>query len=456
MNLPATGLDKKQNILHPATSIIELERNGARKMKQAHGIYIQDADGNQVIDGIAGLWCSNLGHGRKEVAYTMAQAAQELDYFHTFNGHTNQAQETLAERLIAMAPKGLSQVFFGCSGSDANDTLVKIAWQYQITRGKPQKRKVISRWQAYHGTSISTASLTGLKGFHKAFALPLDFVIHTDCPFYYANAEQGESEAKYTSRLLNNLKALIEEQGAENIAAFIGEPIMGAGGVVTPPEGYWPGVQAICRENDILLIADEVVSGFGRIGENFASDFYGIQPDMMTTAKGITAGTFPMSAAFIADHIYEVLTQAAKELGGFSHGYTYSGHPIGAAVANTVLDIMEQEKLTENAAKTGSYLHASLNQALDSHRHVGEVRGQGLLAAIQLMECSDAKRFLDPTKKLAAKVSQVCYEKGLIIRPLPSVNALALSPPLILNRNQVDQIVEIVVDGINSVFNERA
>ncbi|MCW8875595.1 MAG: aminotransferase class III-fold pyridoxal phosphate-dependent enzyme [Kangiellaceae bacterium] len=454
MNIPATGLERKQNILHPATSIIELERSGARKVKQAHGIYIQDGEGNQVIDGIAGLWCSNLGHGRKEIAYTMAQAAQELDYFHTFNGHTNQAQEILAERLIAMAPKGLSQVFFGCSGSDANDTLVKIAWQYQITRGKPQKRKIISRWQAYHGTSISTASLTGLKGFHKAFALPLDFVIHTDCPFYYANAQHEESELQYTERLLSNLRALIEKEGAENIAAFIGEPIMGAGGVVTPPEGYWQGVQKICRENDILLIADEVVSGFGRIGENFASDFYGIQPDMMTTAKGITAGTFPMSAAFIADHIYEVLTLASKELGGFSHGYTYSGHPIGAAVANTVLDVMQQECITENAAKTGSYLHASLNQALASHPHVGEIRGQGLLAAVQLMECANSKQFLDPTKKLAAKVSQACYERGLIIRPLPSVNSLALSPPLILNRNQVDRIVEIVVQGINSVFIE--
>jgi len=452
MNAPVITPKSPQNILHPATSIVALEQNGPRIMDSSSGIYMIDQQGNQVIDGIAGLWCCNVGHGREEIAESMAQAARSLDYFHTFNGHSNSAQIQLAERLVAMAPAGLSHVFFGCSGSDANDTLVKIAWQYHIMRGKPQKRKIISRWQAYHGTSISTASLTGLKGFHKDFNLPLDFAIHTDCPFYYANAHAGETEEAYSARLLCNLESLIEKEGAENIAAFIGEPIMGAGGVITPPKGYWQGVQAICLKNDILLIVDEVVCGFGRTGKNFGSELYGIEPDLMTTAKGITAGVFPMSAAFVSKRVHNILRHASEKLGGFSHGYTYSGHPIGAAVANTVIDIMARERLVENAAVTGAYLHQSLQLALADHPNVGEIRGEGLLAAIQLMADSENKIFLDAQEKMAAKVSEACYRFGLIIRPLPSVNTLALSPPLTLTCEQADQIVERVVLGINEVF----
>ena len=443
---------KHQNILHPASSIVALEAQGPRIMDSAHGIYIRDESGQQLIDGIAGLWCSNLGHNRPEIAATLAEAAQKLDYFHTFNGHSNDAQIQLAQRLIAKAPGELSHVFFGCSGSDANDTLIKIAWQYQIIRGKTQKRKIISRWQSYHGTSISTASLTGLKSFHKAFNLPLDFAVHSDCPFYYANAKAGESETEYTTRLLANLERLIIDEGAENIAAFIGEPIMGAGGVITPPQGYWQGVQAICKRYDILLIVDEVVCGFGRTGKNFGSEHYQIQPDLMTTAKGLTAGVFPMSAAFVSKKIHDVLRQASDELGGFAHGYTYSGHPLGAAVANQVLDIMEAENIVENAAQVGGYLHQCLNQALTDNLHVGEIRGEGLLAGIQLMANADEKAFLDPQQKIAAKVSQICYQHGLIIRPLPTVNSLALSPPLVLTRTQVDQIVDKVLLGINQAF----
>lgn len=443
---------KHQNILHPASSIVALEAQGPRIMDSAHGIYIRDESGQQLIDGIAGLWCSNLGHNRPEIAATLAEAAQKLDYFHTFNGHSNDAQIQLAERLIAKAPGELSHVFFGCSGSDANDTLIKIAWQYQIIRGKPQKRKIISRWQSYHGTSISTASLTGLKSFHKAFNLPLDFAVHSDCPFYYANAKVGESETGYATRLLANLEQLIIDEGAENIAAFIGEPIMGAGGVITPPQGYWQGVQAICKRHDILLIVDEVVCGFGRTGKNFGSELYQIQPDLMTTAKGLTAGVFPMSAAFVSKKVHDVLRQASDELGGFAHGYTYSGHPLGAAVANQVLDIMDAENIVENAAQVGGYLHQCLNQALTDNLHVGEIRGEGLLAGIQLMANADEKVFLDPQLKTAAKVSQICYQHGLIIRPLPTVNSLALSPPLVLTRTQVDQIVDKVLLGINQAF----
>ncbi|MFC4347053.1 aspartate aminotransferase family protein [Kordiimonas lipolytica] len=446
----------KQKILHPATSICALEADGPRKIASAKGIHVTDADGHTVIDGIAGLWCAGVGHGRTEIADAMRQAAIDLDYFHTFGGHTNQAQELLAEELIAMAPDGLSHVFFGCSGSDANDTLVKIAWQYNTMRGKPEKRKVISRWQAYHGTSISTASLTGLKGFHRAFSLPLDFAKHTDFPHFYSQATDGENEAAFTARLLHRLEQLIVEEGADTVAAFIGEPIMGAGGVVTPPKGYWQGVQEICRRHDILLIADEVVCGYGRTGHNFGSDLYSIKPDMMATAKGLTAGIFPMSAAFISEEIHNVMRTASKELGGFSHGYTYSGHPVGAAVALKVLEIMKREKLVENAKATGAYFHDQLRAAFNGHPHVGEIRGAGLVAAIQLMADAPSKTFLDSARKLAAKISEECYRRGLVIRPLPTMNSLALSPPLTVSRDDIDTIIDIAKAGIDSVMGTEA
>ena len=440
-----------QHILHPCTSIIDQEHSEYDTLiDSANGIYINDSSNKNVIDGIAGLWCSNLGHGRPEIAETLKSAASKLDYFHTFNGITHQDQINLSKQLIDLAPDGLNHVFFGCSGSDANDTLIKIAWQYHITRGKPRKRKIISRWQAYHGTSISTASLTGLKSFHTAFNLPLDFVVHTDAPFYFRDGEEGESESEYTQRLLANLQKLIETENAETIAAFIGEPIMGAGGVITPPKGYWEGVQKICRDNDILLIMDEVVCGYGRTGKAFGSEHFNVQADMMATAKGLTAGVFPMSAAFISHDIHNVMRQASKEYGSFFHGYTYSGHPIGSAVALKVVEIIKQEQLISNSEQVGEYLHSQLKARLLHHPHVGEIRGKGLLAAIQLIKNKDNKEFYEISDKIPVKLSSVCKDKGLVIRPLPSVGALALSPPLTLSKAEVDKIVNIVTKVIFS------
>lgn len=439
-----------QTILHPATSILDIENNGSRLIKKAKGIYVEDNNGNQLIDGIAGLWCCNLGHGRKELGEAMITAVDNLDYFHTFNGYSNEDQIHLANELIGLAPGNLSHVFFGSSGSDANDTLIKIAWQYHITRNNPTKRKIISRWQAYHGTSISTASLTGLKSFHKAFHLPLDFALHTETPHYYINGKLGESEEEYTKRLLTSLTQLIDTEGADNIAAFIGEPIMGAGGVIPPPKDYWTGVQRICRDNDILLIADEVVSGYGRTGAAFASEHYGIEPDMMATAKGLTSGVFPMSAAYVSKQVHDVMREASGNLGSFSHGYTYSGHPVGCAVALKVIEIIKQEKIIENSNINGLYLHAQLNEKLGTHPKIGEIRGKGLLAAIQLMKDKEAKIPFDISDKVPAALSAACLKEGLIARPLPSVGALALSPPLIVTQQDIDLIVSKLVKVFNN------
>lgn len=430
------------HILHPATSVVALEQSQPIIMDSAKDVFIKDKQGRELLDGIAGLWCSNLGHGRTELAEVMAKATIELDYFHTFNAHSNEAQILLSEKLIELAPEGLSHVFYGLSGSDANDTLIKIAWQYHAVRGKPQKRKVISRWQAYHGTSISTASLTGLPAFHKAYHMPLDFVLHTANPHYYSQAKSGESETEFTARLLTELETLIAQEGVDNIAAFIGEPIMGAGGIIEPPVGYWEGVQRICRAHDILLIADEVVCGYGRTGKNFGSMQYDIQPDMMATAKGITAGVFPLSAAFISKDVHDVMRQASAELGSFFHGYTYSGHPVGAAVALETLRIMEVEKVTENAATMGAYMHQRLQETMGQHPQVGEIRGKGLLASIQFMKDVENQVFFEPADKVGARASAACMEQGLIARPMPTVSSLALSPPLTITKSEVDLIIE--------------
>lgn len=440
----------KLPVLHPASSISEMLIGGSKRMKSASGIHVIDETGRKLIDGIAGLWCANLGHGRPEIAETMSESALTLDYFHTFNGVSNDAQEILGDRLANMTPEGLNHVFFGCSGSDANDTILKIVWHYNNLKKRPQKKKIISRWGAYHGTSISTASLTGLKGFHKNFDLPLFGILHTENPHHYRFGLVEENEHAFSKRMHVELESLISKEGADTIAAFIGEPLMGAGGVVPPPEGYWEGVQDICSANDILLIADEVVCGFGRTGNDFGSQTFGIKPDLMATAKAITNGTFPFSAAFLSEEIWDVLRIASKTSGNFAHGYTYSGHPIGAAVANTVLDIYERENIAMNAKITGAYLIEQLKLKLGSHPNVGEIRGEGLVCAVQLVKSKQPREFFDPTDKVPAAISNAAYENGLIVRPLPSVGALAFSPPLIVTSSQVDEMIERFLPALNA------
>lgn len=412
-----------------------------RRIVRGKGIYVEDDQGNTLIDGIAGLWCANLGHGRPEIAETMSEAARQLDYFHTFGGVSNPAQEKLAARLVDMAPGDLSHAFFGTSGSDANDTIIKIVWHYNNLLGRPEKKKIISRHGAYHGTSISSASLTGLKGFHRDFDLPVSGILHTECPHFYRFRHDDEGEAAFSTRLVTELERLIESEGAQSIAAFIGEPLMGAGGVVPPPEGYWEGVQRVCRKHDILIIADEVVCGFGRTGADFGSDRWSIKPDLMSCAKAITSGVFPFSAVLVTSAIWEVLKRGSEKHGSFSHGYTYSGHPIGAAVANTVLDIYHQEQLAQNAADIGEYFKKSLEDRFADHPAIGEIRGEGLVLAVQLVADRPSRTFFDPKEKLPAKVAEAAYERGLIVRPLPSIGALAFSPPLTVSRDDVDLIL---------------
>ncbi|MBL4681555.1 MAG: aminotransferase class III-fold pyridoxal phosphate-dependent enzyme [Pseudomonadales bacterium] len=437
-------------VLHPASSIPALIENGPQMIVSAKGCHITDADGNELLDAVAGLWCVNAGYGRPELAEAMKTSAEQLGYYHSFANASNPWQVELAEKLIAHAPDGLSKVFFGSSGSDCNDTLIKIAWHYHSLQGNTSKIKIIARDQAYHGTSISTASLTGLPGFHKDFPIPLDFVLRTDCPHYYSHGLPDETEEEFCDRLINNVAELIEKEGADNIAAFFAEPVMGAGGIIVPPEDYYPKLKRLLTRYNILLIADEVICGFGRLGAWFGSPQLGLEPDMMATAKGITSGYFPMSAAFISESIWDVLKIGSEKIGAFMHGYTYSGHPVGAAVALANINIIEKENLVSQAAANGQYLHEQL-QSLMNLPSVGEIRGQGLIAGIQLVSDKHSKELHDASLKIPLKVANLVKEKGVIVRPLPTVGTLAISPPLTISKSEIDTLVQALTDSISSL-----
>ncbi len=443
------------SILHPSTNANDFAQTGSRIMKSGNGVYLQDTDGNKLIDAVAGLWCVNVGYGRKELADAMHTAACDMGYYHTFTGMSNVPQIELAERLLALAPQTMSKVFFASGGSDGNDSLMKIVWYYHNLIGKPEKRKIISRWQAYHGTSIATASLTGLPSFHKDFNLPIDGVIHTESPDYFRHAIEGESELEFSKRRAAELETLILKHGADTIGAFIAEPVLGAGGVITPPEGYFTEIQKVTRKYDILFVADEVVCGYGRLGKWWGCDVYDIEPDMITTAKALTSGYFPFSASFITEKIWDVIKQGSAKHGSFAHGYTYAGHPIGAAVAMANLNIIEKEGLVNQSAEHGAYFHQRLQEKVGSKAYVGQIRGQGMLAAVQLMQDASNKTFFDPKIKIAPKVTTECYANGLIARPLPAVDSVAFSPPLVASKAEIDQIVDIFAHSVETVISQQ-
>jgi L-2,4-diaminobutyrate transaminase len=448
-NLTATDAS---SILHPATNADDFARNGSKIIESGQGIYLRDDAGKQLIDAVAGLWCVNVGYGREELADAMQKAARQLSYYHTFSGMSNAPQIELAERLLEKVPNGLTKVFFGSGGSDGNDSLVKIVWYINNIRNKPQKKKIISRWQAYHGTSLATASLTGLPSFHTAFDLPMNNVLHTESPDFFRYGLEGETELDFSARRAQQLEEMILREGKETVAAFIAEPVLGAGGVVPPPQGYFEAIQKILKRYDILFIVDEVVCGYGRLGKWFGSELYDLKPDMMTTAKALTSGYFPFSASFVTDEIWQLLKEGSVKYGNFAHGYTYAGHPIGAAVAMANLDIIEKENLVDNAATVGTYFHEQLKQRFANDRFVAEVRGAGMIAAVQLVKDKTNKTFFDKETKISANVAQQCYENGLISRPLPSLDSMAFSPPLTCTQRDIDDIVNIFDQSVRSVM----
>jgi L-2,4-diaminobutyrate transaminase len=450
-NLPAIDAS---SILHPATNADDFARTGSKIIESGKGIYLKDHRGKKLIDAVAGLWCVNVGYGREELADAMHKSALHLSYYHTFSGMSNTPQIELAERLLEKVPPGLSKVFFGSGGSDGNDSLIKIIWYINNIRNQPQKKKIISRWQAYHGTSLATASLTGLPSFHTDFDLPVSNILHTESPDFFRHGLVGETEEAFSARRAQQLEDMILREGKDTVAAFIAEPVLGAGGVVPPPKGYFDAIQKVLKRYDILFIVDEVVCGYGRLGTWFGSQYYDLKPDMMTTAKALTSGYFPFSASFLSDEIWQLLKEGSAKYGNFAHGYTYAGHPIGAAVAMANLDIIENEHLVDNAALVGTHFHQQLQQRFAKDSFVAEVRGVGMIAAVQLVKDKNQRTFFDKETKISAKVAQQCYENGLIARPLPSLDSMAFSPPLICTNNDIDNIIDRFEASVRKVISQ--
>ncbi|MCO6419836.1 aminotransferase [Siccirubricoccus sp. KC 17139] len=449
----------RRSVLHPFTQAKEFSEGRAGDptiVDTADGIYIQDAHGNRLLDGFAGLYCVNIGYGRTEVAEAISRQAHRLAFYHSYAAHTTEELAILSDRLVKMAPGRMSKVFYGMSGSDANETQAKLVWYYNNLRGKPKKKKIISRERGYHGCSVVSGSMTGMSFYHDHMDLPLARIIHTGAPHQYWHGHEGESELDFSRRRAAELDALIEREGADTVGAFIGEPVLGTGGITPPPEGYWEAIQAVLRKHDVLLIADEVITGFGRTGSMFGCDHYGIEPDLITVAKGLTSAYVPLSAAIVGEKVFEVLKDGADRVGSFSHGYTYSGHPLGAAAANAVLDIVEREDLPGNARVVGAYFQDRLKRAFAQLPIVGEVRGVGLMGAVEFVADRERKLRFDPSLKVGARISQAARDRGLIARAMPQGDILGFSPPLVITEAEVDEMVSIAETAVRVVMDELA
>ena len=449
----------RTSVLHPFTQLKDFATGKAGPptiVTSGKGIRIQDAAGRSYIDGFAGLYCVNIGYGRTEVADAISRQAHALAYYHSYAAHTTEELAVLGQRLVRMAPGKMSKVFFGLSGSDANETQAKLVWYYNNLLGRPKKKKIISRERGYHGCTGISGSMTGLSFYHDHMDLPLPGILHTGAPHYYWGSEPGETEESFSHRRAAELDALIVREGPDTVAAFIAEPVLGTGGLTPPPKGYWSEIQEVLKRHDVLLIADEVICGFGRTGRDFGSQLYDMEPDLVTIAKGLTSGYMPLSGAIIGEKVYSVMEEAADRIGSFSHGYTYSGHPIAAAAANAVLDIVEREKLAERADKVGAYFQKRLRQSFSPLDIVGEVRGVGLLGAVEFVADRARKRRFDPALKVGARVSKAAREHGLIARAMPHGDILGFAPPLVISEAEVDEMISIATKATRQVMDELA
>ncbi|MDH3472508.1 MAG: aspartate aminotransferase family protein [Rhodospirillales bacterium] len=426
--------------LHPYTNARKHEAEGPLILSQGKGVYVYDDQGKEYIEGLAGLWCTSLGFGEERLVKAAAEQMGRLPYYHAFAGKVAAPSIDLAERLIELAPVPMSKVFFANSGSEANDTAIKIVWYYNNALGKPERKKIISRMRAYHGVTIAAASLTHLPYVQGGFDLPVnDRFIPTGCPHHYRNALDGESEEAFATRLAEELDALIVAEGPETVAAFIGEPLQGAGGVIVPPAGYWEKIQAVIKKHDVLLIADEVICGFGRTGQCWGSQTFGIKPDIMTMAKQLSSAYLPISAVMISDKVYQPLADESVQRGTFGHGYTYSAHPVAAAVALETLKIYEERGIFNRVKSLAPRLQNGLRRFAD-HPLVGEVRGMGLIGAAELVADKASTAPFDPVGTVGGAFAVRAQDHGLIIRNLG--DTIAVCPPLIISEAEIDSLLE--------------
>jgi 4-aminobutyrate--pyruvate transaminase len=425
--------------LHPYTNAVKHEAEGPLILTEGKGIHVYDENGTEYIEGLAGLWSTSLGFGEQRLIDAATKQMQKLPYYHSFTHKVPSVTVELAEKLIQIAPVPMSKVFFTNSGSEANDTVVKMVWYYNNAIGRPKKKKIISRIKGYHGVTVASASLTGLPYNHKDFDLPIAGILHADCPHYYRFGGDGESEEEFATRLAENLDNLIVAEGPDTVAAFIAEPVMGAGGVLVPPKTYFEKVQAVLKKHDVLFVADEVICGFGRTGSLWGSQTYGIKPDILSCAKALSSSYLPIAAVMINEKVYSAIRDNTGKLGTFGHGYTYSGHPVSAAVALETLKIYEERDIVATVRRIAPAFQKRLHSFAD-HPMVGEVRGVGLIGAIELVRNKKTKEAFDPKLTVGLKTAGFCQRQGLITRAI--MDSVAFCPPLIITEAQIGEMFD--------------
>ena len=443
--LSAAGLEVEQfdraDVIHGFATLNAQATSEVVVMAKASGMRVTDQRGREFLDAGSGLWCMNVGYGRQAIAAAAAEQMTRLPYFHTFGNYSNEPMARLSDRLLRLAPPGMTRVVFASSGSEANDTQIKIVRRYNNLLGRPKKKKIIARLSSYHGSTVAAGSLSGLPMMHRTFDLPISGILHTLSTDYHRRPLGIDTAAQFTRHLVDDLVRLIEAEGPDTIAAFIAEPVTGTGGVLVPPPGYFPEVKKVLDRYDVLMIADEVITGFGRTGSWFASPGLGITPDLMTIAKGLTSGYFPMSGCLLSARVADVLYADKTADAMFAHGFTWSGHPVGAAVAHANLDIMEREALPENAARVGAYLIDRLRSQLGDHPLVGEIRGRGLLIGIELDGDRRTRRPFAEPHRVQSLVSRACFDERLLVRGGHGRVLTALAPPLLASTSDADEIV---------------
>jgi 4-aminobutyrate--pyruvate transaminase len=435
------------SLLHPITNLAAHADQGPLVIERGEGIHVWDNRGKKYIEGMAGLWCTALGYGEEELAKVAYDQMKNLSYASLFTSKSHPAAIALAEKLVDMAPFDASKVFFGNSGSDANDTQIKLVWYYNNAIGRPDKKKIIARTRGYHGVTIGSASLTGLPAQHKLFDLPLPRMLHTDCPHHYREARDGENELDFSARLADKLEKLIVDEGPDTVAAFIAEPLIGAGGVILPPEGYFEAIQPVLEKYDVLLIDDEVITGFGRTGNIWGAETFGMKPQTMSIAKALSSAYLPISAVIVPEFMFEACVSASRDLGVFGHGFTYSGHPVASAVALRTLEIYEERGLYDHAAAVSPAFQARLAE-LGDHPLVGEARGVGLVGAMELVANKETKQAFDPSAGVGIKCMALAHEQGLIPRAMG--DAMALCPPLIVTEAEIDEIFDRMTAALDA------
>ena len=429
----------RKHVFHPFSDPRRHEQDGGHMIVRGRGSTLWDSQGRSYLDAMAGLWCVNVGYGRSEMAEAIARQIERLSYYHGFSSMATEAPALLAERVLASTPVPMSKVFFGSSGSDANDTQAKLVWFYNNALGRPEKKKLVSRKRGYHGVTVLSAGLTGLANLHQGFDLPLPMIRHARAPHRLWEATQGMTDDEFVRFLADDLEQLILREGPETVAAFIAEPLQAAGGVLVPPPGYFPTIHEVLHRHDVLLIADEVVCAFGRLGCWFGSELFGIQPDLITVAKGLTSAYVPLSGCLVSDRVWSVVADASK--GVFGHGYTYTAHPVAAAAALENLDIIGRDGLVAQAAARGARLNQRLREAFDDHPLVGEVRGIGLIGAVEFVASRSPARPFDRSLRVGPRIAKRCLERGVITRALPDADTIAFSPPFVVTEDELDEMV---------------